>query len=244
MKPNEAGAATQLETDLSPDWHLNLSKNQLSAYLRYQFVRHYENEWDWDEPVHNRRRPNWDGGKDSYGVSHSCVWSKIGDTIRAHKADPGLWVAAHFSGVQYAKQAAQRHTVPDMRPQRLRDSESSSTYAEYFDALPGMLHNAFNVAGATIANRIRGTENLKMSPDDQVYYVLCDEGYVSARPFFRYVFAEQLGCQRAIERYLWLAALDYECQQRIYDISVEPWCITAALRAATQEIRKHWREFA
>lgn len=244
MKRNEAGAAVLVETDLTPNWHLQLDKHQLVAYLRYQFVRYYENEWDWDAPVHNRKRVAWDGGRDAYGVRRTAVWGKIADIVRDMKADPGLWVAAHFSGVQYAKQVAQTHTVPDMRPSRLYSAQSPSIYEEYIQALPKMLQTAFNVAGATIANRIRGTQTLNMSPEDQVFYVLCDEGYVSASPFFRHAFAHQLESPRGIERYLWHAAIDYEAQQRIYDTAVEPWCITDALRAATLEIRKHWREFA
>jgi len=243
MTLKEAGAAAA-ETDLTPDWHLQLTTTQLSAYLRYQFVRYYENEPDWDAPVHNRKRANWDGGKDSYGVRHSSAWSKIARLIRDYKADPGLWVAAHFSGVQYVRQVAQTHVVPDMRPNRLCSAQSPSVYEDYVRALPKMLKTGLDVAGATIANRIRGTQTLGMPPEDQVFYVLCDAGYVSASPFFRCAFAEQLHCPRAVERYLWNAALDYEAQQRVYDTAVEPWCITDALRAATLEIRKHWREFA
>lgn len=244
MKLNEAGAAVATEIDLGPDWHLQLTKTQLAAYLRYQFVRYYEHEWDWDEPVHNRRRTSWDGGQDSYGVRRTSVWPKIADMVRQCEADPGLWVAAHFSGVQYAKQIAQTHAVPEMRPNRLHSAQSPGTYSEYVAALPKMLKHSFDVAGATIANRIRGTQNLNMSADDQVFYVLCDEGYVSASPFFRHAFAAQLESPRGVERYLWHAAIDYEAQQRVYDAAVEPCCITDALRAATLEIRKHWREFA
>ena len=146
--------------------------------------------------------------------------------------------------MQYAKQVAMTHSVPEIRPVSLRSSQSLRTYTDYIAALPKMLKHGFDVAGSTIANRIRGTQNLNMSTDDQVFYVLCDEGYVSASAFFRHAFAAQLENQRGVERYLWLAALDYEAQQRVYDAAVEPWCITDALRAAVLEIRKHWREFA
>jgi hypothetical protein len=244
MKLNEAGAAVIKETDRTPVWHLTLTDHQLAAYLRYQFIRHYEREPDWDEPVHRKRKAHWDGGQDRYGVNHSSAWRRIANSVRVCKADPGLWVAAHFSGVQYAKQIAQTHTVPEIRPNRLHSVQSPGTYSEYVAALPKMLRHSFDVAGATIANRIRGTQNLNLSPDDQVFYVLCDEGYVSASPFFRHAFAAQLGNQRAVERYLWHAAIDYEAQQRVYDTAVEPGCITEELRAAALEIRKHWREFA
>lgn len=244
MTLKEAGAAGLKETDQQPDWHLQLTNTQLAAYVRYQFIRHYDNEADWDNPAHSRRKVHWDGGKDSYGVRHTSAWSRIAAAIRTNDADPGLWVAAHFSGVQYSRQVAQTHAVPEIRPSNLCGAQSPGTYRDYISALPKMLKHSFDVAGSTIANRIRGTQNLNLSTDDQLFYVLCDEGYVSASSFFRHAFAAQLESPRAVERYLWLAALDYEAQQRVYDAAVEPWCITDALRAAALEIRKHWREFA
>jgi hypothetical protein len=243
MTPNAAGAV-QEHHELASNWHESLSPEQLAAYLRYQYVRHYEQEWDWDAPVHNRHRAQWDGGRDSYGVQHKAVWNRIAKAVRDRNADPGLWVCAHFSGVSYVKQVAQTHSIPDMRPNRLCAATSPGIYTEYLSHLPDIFSRGFEVAGQTIANRVRGTNALNLSEDDQLFYVLCDEAYVSASPFFRHAFAAQLGCERAVERYLWHAALDYEAQQRVYDQVVEPWCITEPLRAATIQIRNHWREFA
>jgi hypothetical protein len=245
MKLREAGGAHQ-QIELAADWHQRLSDHQLAAYIRYQYIWRHENEWDWDTPSHLRTRRTWDGGKDSFGVKHSCVWTRISRAVREANADPGIWVAAHFSDISRNQLIAQTHTIPEVRPSALAASNSLATYHKYFSVWPDSLRQAFQVAGSTVANRIRGTLALKMSPDDQSFYVLCDEAYVSASPFFRYVFAEHLGCQRGIERYLWRAALEYDAQQRLYDaaLSDEPQCFTENLYAALYDIRKHWREFA
>lgn len=244
MMPKEAGAV-QEQIELAPNWHLSLEKHQLAAYIRYQYIRHFDNEWDWDGSAHSRRRVTWDGGKDRFGVKHTCIWTKIADLVLAERAHPGVWVAAHFSDISRNAIIAQTHSLPEVRPTTLRTSQSPATYAKYCEEFPKMLRQAYQVAGDTIANRLRGTLSLKLAPDDQAFYVLCDEAYVSASSFFRYVFAEQLGCQRGVERYLWLAALEYEAQQALFDVALrhEPQCFTEPLKAALYEIRKHWREF-
>lgn len=246
MKPKGAGAVQDLPTDLAPDWHVSLDNYKLAAYIRFQFFRHSENSCDWDDPVHNRKRAHWDGGKDSFGVNHSAVWDKILKEIRAYNADPGLWVQAHFSPVSYKQQIAETHALPGIRPSNLYSAKSVGIYSEYRSQLSKILTSALNVAGETIANRFRGTATLGMSPDDQAFYVLCDENYVTASPFFRHAFAAQMGCERAVNRYLWRAALDYEAQQRIYDLALrdERWCFTGLLQATVQDIRKHWRDYA
>jgi hypothetical protein len=244
MMPKGAGAVK--EPIESPSWYRSLSDRQLAAYIRYQFVRYYENESDWDTPAHSRRRNHWDGGKDKYGVRHSAVWPKIVQTVRELRADPGVFVAAHFSGVGAAAQAASTNSVPDIRPTHLRSAKSPGIYQRYVEQAVGMFATNCDVAGGTIANRMRGTTNLGLNQEDQLYYVLCDEGYVSATPFFRQAFAARMGCDRAVERYLWHAALDYEAQQRLYDLALqkELWCMTAPLLAAVVEIRTHWMEYA
>lgn len=244
MMPKGAGAV-QGRIELAPNWHLSLEKHQLAEYIRYQYIRYSDNEWDWDAPAHYRRRANWDGGKDRFGVKHSSIWNKIADLVRDERAHPGMWVSAHFSDIGRNQLIAQTHTLPEVRPTTLKTSQSTATYAKYCERYPEMLRQAYQVAGDTIANRLRGTLSLKLAPDDQAFYVLCDEAYVSASPFFRYVFAEQLGCQRGVERYLWLAALEYEAQQALFDVALqqEPQCFTETLKAALYDIRKHWREF-
>lgn len=238
-----SGAGAVAARILAPDWHLRLNSVQLAAYIRYQFVRFYSDIHDWDHPIHNRRRPHWDGGKDSYGVKHSGVWQKIATMVRKYEADPGLWVIAHFSPIAALKSGAQTSGMPEMRPTRLSSGQSLDIYKTYCEELPTILVNSFEVAGATLAKRIRGTQDLKLSPDDQVFYCVCDELYVSASPFFRHAFAAQLGCVRGVERYLWMAASDYEAQQRVYDVAVEPWCVTELLRRTVQDMRRHWENY-
>ena len=244
MTLKEAGAVQELTE--SPNWYTQLSDKSLAAYVRYQFVRLYSNECDWDAADHRRQRAHWDGGVDRFGVKHGAVWTRIVRLIRELRADPGVFVCAHFSGLNYATQVAQSHSVPDVRPSHLASANSPNTYERYCEHFVRTLVPACDVAGGTIANRIRGTANLSMTQAEQLYYVLCDEGYVSASPFFRYAFAERLYSERAVERYLWHAALDYEAQQRLYDVALqkEPWCITPTLIAATKDIRTHWLEYA
>lgn len=229
--------------ELAPDWHLGLNLEQLTAYVRYQFIRLYENEQNWDSPVHNRKRSHWDGGKDSYGVKHTSVWNRIAQMIRRNKAHPGMWVNAHFSPFSFLKSGAQLSGLPEMRPTRLCSGQSVGTYLEYREQLPGILAHDFEIAGMTLAKRFRGTQDLKLEPDDQVFYVVCDELYVSSSPFFRHAFSAQLNCERGVERYLWNAALDYESKQPAYDAAVEPWCLTELLQRTTTYIRNHWERY-
>lgn len=228
---------------LARDWHLRLSLEQLAAYVRYQFIWLYENEQDWDAPAHNRKRKHWDGGTDSYGVKHTSVWNRIAQMIRKNNADPGMWVHAHFSPFSFLKSGAQLSGMPEMRPTRLCSAQSVGTYNEYCDQLPGILAHDFEIAGMTLAKRFRGTQDLKLSQDDQVFYVVCDELYVSASPFFRHAFSAQLHCARGVERYLWVAALDYDAKQHAYDTALEPWCFTELLKRATTDIRNHWERY-
>lgn len=243
MTPNGAGAVQDLIE--SPDWYKCLEAHQLEAYIRYQFIRCNSAEYDWDEPPHQRRNAYWDGGTDKFGVKRKAAWKKVAELIRDLKADPGVFVCAHFSGTSYEQQIARTQIMPSVRPSSLVASSSPGIYARYCANFPNIAATACEVAGSTIANRLRGTMNLKLKPDDQVFYVLCDEGYVSASDFFRHAFAARMGSARGVERYLWRAAIDYEAQQRLYDLALvkEPWCFTAPLTGAIAEIRRHWMEY-
>lgn len=242
MMRNGVGAAVAAR-ELAPSWHVRLSPEQLAAYVRYQFIRLYENEHDWDAPAHNRKRSHWDGGKDSYGVKHTSVWRRIAHMIRQNDAHPGMWVHAHFSPIGTLKSGVQTTGLPEMRPTRLCSGNSIGIYKEYCEQLPSILAHDFEIAGMTLAKRFRGTQDLKLSHDDQVFYVVCDELYVSASPFFRHAFSAQLNCDRGVERYLWHAALDYESRQPAYNAAVEPWCVTELLKRATIDIKNHWERY-
>jgi hypothetical protein len=243
MTPKEVGVAVAAR-ELAPDWHTRLSPKQLAAYIRYQFIRLHENEHDWDAPAHNRRRTHWDGGKDSYGVNHTPVWTRIANLIRDNHADPGLWVQAHFSPIAVLKAGVQHSGMPEIRPTRLCAGQSLGIYNEYCEQLPAILSQNFEIAGGTLAKQIKATDTFRMEPEDQIFYCICDESTVSASPFFRHAFAAQLDCWRGVERYLWLAALDYEAQQRLYDAAVEPWCVTELLQESVKDIRRHWEHYA
>lgn len=230
---------------LRHDWWRLLSTAQQAAYARYQYLWRHDNEPDWDAAAHSRVRKRWDGGKDSFGVKHSPTWNRIVAAAVSSDAQLGVWVAAHFSDIGRNLAVAQTHALPEVLPNWLHASGSLDLYQRYCEEMPKSLQRAYQTAGDTIALRLRGTQALGLSPADQLFYVLCDEAYVSATPFFRCAFAEQLGCDRAVERYLWLAALEYEAQQPLYDAALvdEPQVFTPALHAATCEIRKHWKEY-
>jgi hypothetical protein len=239
MTLKEAGEAQDL--DLAPDWYRHLNDSRLVAYIRYQYIWRHNHVGDWDSPAHTRRIRAWDGGEDRFGVKHSCVWNRTLAACRAANADPGLWVAAHFSDIGRNQLAV--HTLPEVRPSFLHSSTSFALYQKYCATAPKILQQAFEVAGRTIADRMRGTMALKLSTADQVFYVLCDETYVSATPFFRAVFAEQLNCSRSLEKYLWAAGLEYDAQQRMYNTALDPAFITPAFYGVLKEVRDHWRAY-
>jgi hypothetical protein len=94
---------------------------------------------------------------------------------------------------------------------------------------------------------MRGLERLKLDKHDQYLCALCDEGYVSASPFFRQGFAALAQVPEAVNRYLMPAAYDYESKQRVYDAVVTnsecKWCITEQLLNVVSGIRSQWRRF-
>lgn len=248
MTHNAVGETTLDCRLLDPDWHRKyLSDAQLAAYIRYQFIWLKENAVDWDSRAHSIRRPTWDGGRDADGVSRSNTWAEIALRVRASQAEPGMWVHAHFSpaaeksdGVLLAK--------PEVRPNKLHSAKSVNIYGRYIMFIQDVLWRNFELAGRTINQRFLTTQSLGLSEEDQRLYVLCDESYVTATPFFRHAFAA-IGdkCDPAIEEYLWLAALDYDVHQKAYDnlISVhnENWWITDDLKAAVIDIRSHWENY-
>jgi hypothetical protein len=244
------GAVAEIESPLlAHDWYKELTPAQLAAYVRYQFIYLNEKIVDWDAHEHVRRRPHWDGGKDAYGVKHTSAWGKAIRAIRDAGADPGIWVRAHFSPEAELKMT-QARALPEIRPTMLYASNSPAIYSRYCAQLPSSIETEFDIAGYTIASRMQSAKAFGFSKDDQNLYVLCDESYVSASPFFRHAFAALGNCDRAVERYLWFAAIEYEAQQRAYDCAIDrvkdqnyDWWITDTLRAAVREIRQHWRNY-
>jgi hypothetical protein len=236
-------------SSLSHDWYRDLSPVQLTAYVRFQFIYLNERVPDWDSLAHTRRRPSWDGGVDRYGVKHSSVWAKAVRAINEANANPGLWVYSHFSPLAANIQVSPKtHTLPEMRPSMLYRPHSFSTYQRYCAETAGMLEQRHIMAAETVRMRFASTKAYNLAKDDQTLYVLCDESYVSASPFFRHAFAALANCDRAVERYLWFAALEYEALQPIYDglIQKKPeysWWVDNDLPAAVCAIRQHWRNY-
>ena len=244
------GAVAEIDSPLlAYDWYKDLTPAQLAAYVRYQFIYLHEQAIDWDDRAHVRRRPHWDGGKDNFGVKHTAVWSKVVRAINESAADPGMWVHAHFSP-EAELRMTQARSLQEVRPTMLCASNSQTIYDKYCAKLSRNIETAFEIAGYTIASRMTSSAAFGFSKDDQNLYVLCDESYVSAPPFFRHAFADLGNCDRAVERYLWFAAIEYEAQQRGYDFVISrakeqnyEWWVTDNLRAAVREIRQHWRSY-
>jgi hypothetical protein len=248
MTLNVVGAATANSGLLDPAWHSRLTEEQLAAYVRYQYIWQKDNAVDWDSRAHSARRPAWDGGKDLYGVCRTSTWGEIAKRVRNFEADPGLWVHAHFSPVADRQINPATASLPEIRPSTLHSARSPQIYTKYCEFLPDMLWQQYELAGKTIETRFKTSSGIGLSQEDQSLYVLCDESYVSATPFFRHAFAASAQCYDAVEQYLWVAALDYEVHQRAYDAVVaknpsEAWWITDDLKAAVIEIRQHWEAY-
>lgn len=232
---------------LSVDWYRSLTPPQKAAYIRYQYIHLNERVHDWDARAHTKRRPTWDGGKDNFGVKHTPVWGKILRAAESHNADLGLWVYAHFSAAATEKITHNNQRVMEMKPALLYSANSGAVYRDYVSKMPEVIESRFRVAAETMKLRLATTEPYGMTKDKQYLFVLCDESYVTASPFFRHALAANSGCEAAVERYLWLAALDYEAHQRVYDAVMEKntefkWWIENDIQAAVVAIRQHWRE--
>lgn len=238
---HKSRGATLSPTELlAYDWHKSLNVAQLAAYVRYQYIRLRDNCWDWDDEAHSRTRKTWDGGQDSYGVKHQAVWPKIAHEIRNQNAHPGAWVCAHFSEWAERRLATSANRGADHRPQNLCKANSFDIYRDFCANIPQYISNEFTTAGTTMRRRSKLLGDNRFTPADKALYLVCDETYVVASPFFRHAFAARFNAQPAVERYFWRAATDYEAKQHLYDQVVEPWCVTAQLRNALIEIRQHW----
>ena len=232
---------------LNPDWHKRLTEDQLAAYVRYQFINVSENAVHWDSAAHARRRPHWDGGTDLYGVRRSNIWAQIAREIRKHGAEPGMWVHAQFSPAAELKLTPVTLSLPEIKPTHLQSKQAPQIYTRYRADLPAMLEHKFDLAGQTMHMRFKTTASLNLSKEDQTLYVLCDETYVTASPFFRHAFAADAGCQETVEHYLFAAAVDYEVHQCVYNSLIaqtgEQWWLTETLKTLVVDIRQHWEGF-
>jgi hypothetical protein len=228
---------------LTPDWFRLLQPNQLAAYIRYSYIWRQKGTTQLDKPEQTKRVPRWDGGEDSFGCKFTPVWPRIVKMITACDADPGAWVAAHFSPVAVSKYVSIRESfeVRDISPTQLCSKNSEQIYQEYCEFMPGFIQQNYETAGRTINLRLKSLAKFNLSKTDQYACVICDEGYVTAPPFFRHGFADLFQARDAAEKFLWPAAFEYESNQRLYSRVVE-WCITKPLLSAVEEIRMYWRQ--
>lgn len=243
MQPKNHGATLTRSNILDPNWHECLNDQQIAQYVRYHYIRLRDGAINWESDAHMRSRKKWDGGKDAYGVKYSAVWPKVVKAIRAAHAHPGVWVCAHFAPWAAKRLSLAASKAPDLRPSSLARAASYDIYHEYCENISAHIANEFEMAGVTMARRYKVIGDFGLSDSDKALYIVCDESYVTATPFFRHAFAAKFGAQKGIEKYLWFAATDYEPKQQFYDAVVADWCVTPQLNEAVLEIRKHWTEY-
>lgn len=243
MTPSGVGERTKKNNVLlSADWHKSLTVEQLGLYVRYRYTAITENTYDWDALAHTKRRPARDGGKDSYGVKHTAVWPKAARVIRVADAYPGMWVYSHFSFAATQELGTQKLVLADIRPSGLYSSASPSIYKKFFAAAPEFVQDAARIAQLTLERRFFGVKAYGLSPEDEKLYVYCDEGLVTATPFFRHFFAHAAGCKKAADKYLWAAALHYDLMQPAYDVALAemPIALSPDILDTVLTIRKKW----
>jgi hypothetical protein len=231
-----------------PDWYKRLTETQLAAYIRYQFVYLSEHVLDWDDPAHTRKRSHWDGGTDLYGVRRSNIWAQVAREVMRQGAVPGIWVHAQFSPAADLKLIPGRMVLPEITPQHLLSKDAAGIYVKYHQQLPDILKHEYQMAGETLARRLKVLQALPLSPEERQLYALCDESYVTAPPFFRHAFATLSDCPSAVEQYLPVALLQYEANQQLYDATVaeikdSEWLISPDLKKAVIEFRQHWEAY-
>lgn len=239
---------------LAPDWYQQLNERQLAAYVRYQYIRLKEGVIDWNAPAHTGKRLKWDGGKDQFGAKHKPVWPRACATIsgymRANASNsfacsPGAWVTARFSDVaESIVSEGYKKPAPPTRPTSLYDVNAINIFEKYAERFSSVFVSAVRVTAQLLDTRLLEMRAHPVSDDARHFYVLCDHGYISATPFLRYGFSVVLQCKRAMLRYEWPAALDYEAQQGLYDAALAESktenFISPELRNFVLNIRQHW----
>lgn len=233
---------------LNPHWHRSLSPRSLQAYVRYLFIARKEGLYNWEDPAHTRHRPLWDGGRDSFNTQHKSVWVRVADAIRRCRAAPGVWVAAHFSGALFSVREAQNKGTIAERPLTLCSDTSAAVYEKYCERFEQYTETLFASAEASLTTRFKISEAFGFSYDDRALSTLCDTTHVNASPFLRHAFAAAMDCPRAVKRYAWAAACEYEAQQLLYDnfIASRPefdWLVTDELKKLVAGIRKYWMHY-
>lgn len=255
MKLQGVGGRNKAEALLSHDWFRRLTQSQLEAYLRYLFIYMREGVKDWDTPAHTRPRVHWDGGKDDKGCKHKNIWKLIAAQIQNYDANPGMWVAAHFSPAITAVRLAQGKGLIATRPELLNSNHSREIYDEYVRNFDDLFLQRYKSAESSFDTRFRILESLPLDRDDRFLLVACDKTHVNATPFLRHAFSAGMDCRRAVRKFAVQAAVDYEMEQPMYDQFIEnqltashgqddySWLLTDELKRVVIWLRQHWSSY-
>jgi hypothetical protein len=227
---------------LAEDWYKYLDPPQLMAYIRHAYIWRNTGSTSLSSPEQNKKSVRWDGGEDSFGCKFTPVWPRILKMIGSYDANPGIWVAAHFSPIAHTIRgdSSGSFELREMSPTNLCGKNAGDLYKYYCSFFPKALQDCYETAGRSVGLRLKSLAQLHLSRQAQYSCALCDENSVTSPAFFRHAFAVQAGAEDAAERYLWPAAFDYEAQQPLYS-GLPEWCITPQLLNAVETIRTHWR---
>jgi hypothetical protein len=248
MRLQEVGGIASSDAKyLDHEWYRQLSSEQLDAYIRYLFIALKENAYDVDSPAQRMRRHNWDGGKDYFNTKRKKVWSQISATIRRYDAVPGTWVAAHLSPVFHAVRIAENKGFVDNRPELLHNPLSIDVYRQHIEVFDEITTERAAAAEFSVATQMNLLQTVIKDPDDLILYVSADKTNVNATPFFRHAFAAEAECERAVNKYIMQAAVEYDMNQKLYDALAEKpenagW-ISPRLLATTAANRKYWSTY-
>ena len=227
---------------LSQDWYKELSPPQLLGYIRHAYIWRSTGTTNLSSPEQAKKNVRWDGGEDSFGCKFTPVWPRILKMITSYDAEPGIWVAAHFSPLAtvISGDGNGSFEMREISPTHLCSKTSVKLYHDYCNFLPKAIADNCDTAMRSVVLRIKSLSRLPLTRSAQYECAVCDESHVTAAPFFRHAIALQAEAHDAANKYLWPAAFEYEAQQRLYG-NVPPWCHTKELLNAVLTIRTHWR---
>jgi len=248
MRLQEVGVTEKRDGQyLDHDWYHRLTARQLEAYIRYLFIALKENAYDLDSPAQVQTRIQWDGGTDNFGTKRKKVWNRIATAIRRVDAIPGTWLAAHFSPAFHAVRVAENKGFIDNRPELLCSHESIEVYRQHIDNFDSITLERCAAAEFSVATQMNLLQSVIKNPDDLILYIVADKTNVNATPFFRHAFAAEAGCQRAVNRYITQAALEYDMNQQLYDAlsarAENAWWISPQLKQVVESNRKYWSAY-
>lgn len=248
MRLQEVGApASRDNRYLDYEWYRQLDQSQLEAYIRYLFIALNENAYDLDSPAHRNKRVKWDGGDNNYGHRHKRIWNKIAAVVKRYDAPPGTWMAAHFSPAFHAIRVAENKGFISNRPELLYSATSYDTYRHHVENFNTITIERCAAAEFSVAVQMELLRPVIKNDDDLILYIVADKTNVNATPFFRHAFAAAAGCDRAVNKYITQAAVEYDMNQQLYDaLALAPenaWWISQKLKETVINSRKYWSAY-